>query len=215
MSRSHYRLKKIAVTGGIGSGKSALSAVLSQMGYPVFDADRLVTQVVQRPQVQQQLIALFGPSAFLSDSDGMRSYNRSWVRDQVFANPAQRAALEAIIHPALFQEFDSICQQLERTAGGVWVFYEAALIFESSRESNFDAIVAVLADEQTRRDRLALHRNLSQENVSAIFAAQVSDHIRRSKANFIIENNGSKADLVGRAAELIECLRQFFHPKSH
>lgn len=214
MSHSHYSLKKVAITGGIGSGKSALSECFSKMGYPVFDADRLLASVVQEPSVQMRLTALLGANAFLSDAEGHKTYNRAWVREQVFADPQKRTALEGIVHPAIFNEFDRLCKSLEKTAAGIWVFYEAALIFESGRESQFDAIVAVCADEKTRRDRLAQHRRLSQESVSAIFAAQISDQERRAKSNFVIENTGSKAELAERALELVVSLRQFFHPKS-
>jgi dephospho-CoA kinase len=215
MSRPHYGLKKIAITGGIGSGKSALTSCLAQIGYPIFDADCLVAKVVQLPEVQNQLCALLGSSAFEIDSEGNKVYNRVWVRDQVFADSAKRTALERILHPAIFAEFEDICRSIEKNAGGVWVFYEAALIFESGREAQFDAVVAVCADEKMRRERLERHRSLSSHSVSAIIAAQVTDQVRRSKANFIIENSGSKSDLTERAAELVESLRQFFHPKSH
>lgn len=214
MTHTHFSLKRIGITGGIGSGKSALSSCFAKMGYPVFDADRLLMKVVQQLSVQSQIVALFGPNAFVSDADGNKVYDRAWVREQVFADAQKRTALERIVHPAIFCEFDTICQALEKTAGGIWVFYEAALIFESGRESHFDAIISVCAEEKTRRERLEQHRKLSQESVSAIFAAQVTDRERRAKSNFIIENNGSKVDLVDRASELVNSLRQFFHPKS-
>lgn len=215
MTRTHSHLKKICITGGIGSGKSAFVRVLGQLGYPVFDADRLVDNVVLQPQVMQQIVTLLGEDSYLRDPQGERTYNRAWVRDQVFSDPSKRTRLEGIIHPALFLAFDEICKQIEINSGGVWVFYEAALIFESGRESQFNATVSVVADEPTRLQRLQRHRNLSNENVSAIIAAQVSDHVRRARSNFIIENNGSLDDLVLRATELTQALRQFFHPKSH
>lgn len=214
MSHSHYRLKRIGITGGIGSGKSTLSSCLARLGYPVFDADHLLTRVVQQPSVQNQLTALLGVNAFESDANGHKTYNRAWVREQVFADAQKRTALEGIVHPAIFGEFDAICKALEQVAGGVWVFYEAALIFESRRESHFDAIVSVCAEEKARRERLEQHRRLSQENVSAIIAAQVTDRERRAKSNFLIENSGSKVELADRALELVNSLRQFFHPKS-
>jgi dephospho-CoA kinase len=214
MSHSHTSLKKVAITGGIGSGKSALSECFAKIGYPVFDADRLLTSVVQQPSVQTQLTALLGSNAFISDTEGRQTYNRTWVREQVFADTQKRIALEGIVHPAIFNEFNSLCRNLEKTAGGIWVFYEAALIFESGRESNFDAVVAVCADEEIRRARLVQHRKLSHENISAIFAAQVTDRERRTKANFVIDNSGSKVELSERALELVVSLRQFFHPKS-
>lgn len=215
MSSRGSHLKKIAITGGIGAGKSSLSKALSDLGYSVFDADRIVSDVVLLPEIQVKLRGLFGDEAYLSQDDGHIEYNRAWIRDQVFADPEKRKKLEAILHPAIFAQFDSICSVLSKIAGGIWVFYEAALIFESSRESSFDAVVSVVTPEQQRRTRLKQSRSLSDETLDAIFAAQVDDHQRRSKSHFVIDNAGVKSDLSGQALELVDHLRQFFHPKTH
>lgn len=215
MSRHRHPLKRIAVTGGIGSGKSTLVRALSQFGYPVFDADRLAAEVVLQPEIKSKIEELFGAGAYATGDTGDLTYQRAWVRDQVFADEFKRKSLESIIHPALFKNFEDICRRLESIAGGVWVFYEAALIFEAGREAHFDAVVSVLTPEHERRMRLKASRGLTDEVISAIFAAQVSDHVRRSRSNFVFENEGSESDVPRRSLELVEDLRQFFHPKSH
>jgi dephospho-CoA kinase len=215
MSRHRHPLKRIAVTGGIGSGKSTLVRALSQLGYAVFDADRLAGEVVLQPAIKQKIETVLGAEAYTVGDKGEVVYQRSWVRDQVFSDEQKRKSLEAIIHPALFANFDETCGRLELLAGGVWVFYEAALIFEAARESHFDAVVSVLTPEHERRMRLKASRGLSDEVISAIFAAQVSDHVRRSRSHFVFENIGSESEVPSRALELLEDLRQFFHPKSH
>lgn len=215
MSFHKTRLKKIAVTGGIGAGKSSLTKALSDLGYAVFDADRLVERVVFIPEVKAKIIKLCGDEAFIENNSGEIEYNRHWLRDQVFMDPPKRKTLESIIHPVLFEVFDETCSKLQEIAGGLWVFYEAALIFESSREGSFDAVVSVVASEDERRKRLKATRSLSDESLDAIFAAQVNDHVRRSKSNFVFENNDTKDDIPSRTLELVSHLRQFFHPKTH
>ncbi|MEN9808704.1 MAG: hypothetical protein RLZZ488_271 [Pseudomonadota bacterium] len=213
--RQHGRLKKIAVTGGIGSGKSSLVRELALLGYPVFDADVLVAQVVLEPEVRQQITSLLGDQCYATDENGQVVYQRRWVRDRVFADEPARRSLENIIHPALFHKFESVCEQLNLLAGGIWVFYEAALIFEAGREKQFDAVVSVIATEEVRRARLAHSRSLPQETVSAIFSAQVSDQVRRAKSHFIIENSDDSRPLGQSALQLVQNLRNFFHPQSH
>ncbi len=212
--RLRGQLRKIAITGGIGSGKSTLVRELAALGYPIFDADILVAQVVTQPEIQKQISNLLGPDCYVTDDNGQSVYQRSWVRERVFADAQARKDLEAIIHPAIFKKFALICDQIHKLAGGVWVFYEAALIFESSRERDFDAVVSVIADEQVRRRRLAQSRSLSDETVSAIFSAQVGDEVRRSKSHFIVENSADSSSMTTHALSLVENLRHFFHPQS-
>lgn len=213
--RQHGRLKKIAVTGGIGSGKSSLVRELALLGYPVFDADILVAQVVLEPDVRQQITALLGEQSYGTDEHGQAVYQRRWVRERVFADERARKSLENIIHPALFQKFESICGQLNSLSGGIWVFYEAALIFEAGREKQFDALVSVIAPDDVRRKRLAHSRGLPPETVSAIFSAQVTDQVRRAKSHFIVENSDDSEPLSRAALQLVQNLRNFFHPQSH
>lgn len=214
MTRHSGRLKKIALTGGIGSGKSSFARVLTEFGYCVFDADKLVSEVVLQDEVRQQVIQLFGDDSYISDSSGSFIYNRALVRERVFSDPHLRSELEKILHPRLFSAFDLRCRDIELVSGSVWIFYEAALIFEQTREGYFDAVVSVLAPEEVRRQRLKTSRQLPDQTISAIFAAQVSDHVRRAKSTFILENDGDVADFPKLTLELLENLRQFFHPKS-
>jgi dephospho-CoA kinase len=214
-ARRTGHLKRIAVTGGIGSGKSTLIRELSSFGYAVYDADRLVSDVVADPQIQQKIVSCLGTDAYSTDSNGQLIYQRQWVRDRIFNDASARQELESIIHPALSARFDRICKELDLLAGGIWIFYEAALIFESRREQDFDAVVSVVAPEKLRRQRLSSSRKLSETTMAAIFSAQVSDEVRRSKSHFVIENTLDTAHLKLQAMELIEQLRNFFHPQSH
>lgn len=184
------------------------------LGYATFDADKLVSDVVLSSAVRPQIEAILGQESYTETELGAVVYNRGWVREQIFSDEAKRRNLESVIHPALFEAFDDICAQLQNLACGIWVFYEAALVFESERESFFDAVVSVVVPEEERRARLMASRNLTDDSISAIFAVQVSDSVRRSKSHFVLENSGFKEDLPFQALELLGDLRQFFHPKS-
>ncbi|MFZ9519148.1 MAG: dephospho-CoA kinase [Silvanigrellaceae bacterium] len=212
--RRQGHLKKIAVTGGIGSGKSTLVSELAAFGYPVFDADQLVSRVVLQEHVTTRIISLLGEGAYVQDAGGAKVYQRSWVRDRVFGDAALRSSLEAIVHPEIAKLFNSICSQLEERAGGIWVFYEAALIFEAGREEDFDAVVSVIASDEVRKARLLKSRKLSVETLSAIFSAQVGDDQRRQKSNFVVENSAGIAELKNETLVLLSNLRNFFHPQS-
>jgi dephospho-CoA kinase len=112
--RLRGQLRKIAITGGIGSGKSTLVRELAALGYPVFDADILVAQVVTQPETQKQITNLLGPDCYVTDDQGHSVYQRSWVRERVFADAQARKDLEAIIHPAIFKKFTLICDQIHK-----------------------------------------------------------------------------------------------------
>ncbi|MEN9826501.1 MAG: hypothetical protein RI953_2246 [Pseudomonadota bacterium] len=212
--RRRGHLRKIAVTGGIGSGKSTLVSELSAFGYPVFDADVLVSKVVIQEHVVPQIKSLLGEDAYTQDSNGVDVYQRAWVRDRVFGDSRLRSGLESIVHPELTKTFASICSRLEEQAGGIWVFYEAALIFETGREKDFDAVVSVVATDELRKSRLMKSRKLSEETLSAIFSAQVGDELRRTKSNFVVENSAGLADLRSKTLVLLDNLRNFFHPQA-
>ncbi|NBW81268.1 dephospho-CoA kinase [bacterium] len=212
--RRRGHLRKIAVTGGIGSGKSTLVSELAAFGYPVFDADILVSKVVVQDHVVSLIKSLLGEGAYIRDANGLTVYQRGWVRDRVFGDSHLRSSLEDIIHPELAKMFADICSRLEEQAGGIWVFYEAALIFETGREKDFDAVVSVVATDELRKSRLMKSRKLSEETLSAIFSAQVGDDLRRTKSHFVVENSGELADLRSQTPKLLDSLRNFFHPQS-
>jgi dephospho-CoA kinase len=184
---------RIAVTGGIGSGKSAVAARLAALGAVVVDADRIAREVVEpgTPGLAA-VVAEFGPDVLTPDG----ALDRAAMAAIVFADPERRAALEAIVHPLVGRRSAEL---LAAAAQGSVVVYDVPLLAESAgdalgRRSEFDAVVVVEAPLETRVRRL-VSRGLTEADARARIAAQASDEQRRAIADRVVVNDGDLAAL--------------------
>ncbi len=199
-------VRKIAVTGGIGSGKSAICAFLKNLGYAVLDADACAHEALAAPDVILQLRALLGDASYSDEG----CLNRDFVRAAIFREPSLRKKMEGIVHPVVQRI------SLEKTIAAApgsrdgWVFYEFALLFETGRQNDFDAVVLVTAPECARIERVSKTRGLSPEQVRAIVSAQTSDTVRAAGAHVIIDNSGSQDFLEESVARALDALRAKF-----
>ena len=184
---------KVAVTGGIGSGKSAVSSRLATRGAVVVDADRIAREVVEpgTPGLAA-VVDEFGSGVLASDG----SLDRAALAAIVFADPERRAALEAIVHPLVGARSAEL---LAAAPGDAVVVYDVPLLAESAgsalgRTREFDAVVVVEAPVQTRLDRL-VSRGLTEADARARIAAQADDDRRRAIADHVVDNSGDLAEL--------------------
>ena len=184
---------RIAVTGGIGSGKSAVSARLAARGAVVVDADRIAREVVEpgTPGLAA-VVAEFGDGVLAADG----SLDRAAMARIVFADPERRAALEAIVHPLVA---DRSAQLIEAAPVDAVVVYDVPLLAESlsttrSEGHGFDQVVAVTAPVETRVSRLVA-RGLAEDDARARIAAQASDAERAAIADHVVDNSGDLASL--------------------
>jgi dephospho-CoA kinase len=198
--------KKIAITGGIGSGKSSLAKILAQRGYCVWDADIFSREVLYFREVQSRVKTIFGDSVFINDG----VLNREFVRNQIFTNPKLKKALENILHPAMFEHFNSKFVMMNEIAPSAWIFYETSLVLELGRKSHFDFCVVVVADETIKIDRLSEKRNLSQTDSKKIMLTQMPDSEKITHADYVIDNSNSQQNLEESANKLILYLREKF-----
>ena len=193
---------KVGLTGGIGSGKSAVAALLAAHGAVVVDADQLAREVVEpgTPGLAA-VVAAFGPQVLCPDG----SLDRAALAARVFSaagsagSDADRALLESIIHPlvgARAAELIAAAAASERTQGAadLVVVYDMPLLVESGLEHGYDVVVVVDAAESTRLARLAL-RGLPQQEARDRMAAQASREERLAAADIVVDNDGSTADL--------------------
>lgn len=156
----------IAITGGIGSGKSIVSRLLNVMGFPVYDCDSRAITVIQHDcEVKNRLIRLLGEKTY----DATGHYDRAWVGQQVFGNPQLLQQVNAIVHPAVMRDLNQWqeeCQELPA------VFVETALLRQSGLGEKVDRIWRIVAPEQLRIARVQQRNSISREAVVQRIDAQ-------------------------------------------
>lgn len=194
----------IGLTGGIGSGKSSVSARLAERGARVIDADAIVREV-QGPgtPVLAAMVERFGQAILQPDG----SLDRQAVADVVFTDDAALADLNAIVHPAVAAE---IARRLEEAAAtDDVVILDVPLLVESGRD-DLAALLVVDVDPELAIERLVEHRGFREDDARARIARQASREERVAKADRVIDNSGSLAELDRQVAEAwtwIETLR--------
>jgi dephospho-CoA kinase len=195
---------RVGLTGNIASGKSSVAATWRALGATVIDADVLARRAVE-PGTRglAAIVAVWGPAVL----DASGALDRAALRDVVFRDPAARARLEAIVHPAVA----ALREEEYRAAlecGAAIVVADIPLLYEVGMEGDFDAVVLVDAPEAVRRARLVELRGLDPAEAGRMIAAQMSAEAKRDLADFIIDNTGTLADLEERAAEVWRALER-------
>lgn len=199
-------IKKISITGGIGSGKSTVLNLLSQLGYCVWDADLFSSEAVTQSSVESQIKSAFGSNAYLSPS----VLNRDFVRECIFHNPNLKKTLENIIHPVIEQMFNHRLEIMAQQGVSCWIFYEASLIFEKKRHEFFDVNILVNADDQKRIKRASKAKKLSTDFIQKIMAQQMPTSQKINMSDYVIQNSGTRSELETNVLKLIQFLKRKF-----
>jgi dephospho-CoA kinase len=178
---------KVALTGGIGSGKSTVAEFFDELGAFVIDSDQLARDVVERGTPgYEAVLAAFGDD-ILTDGE----INRAKLAEIVFKDAAARATLESIIHPLVRDAAEKTVRNLPSDAV---VINQIPLLVETDGAKRFDFVITVSADEDVRRRRL-IERGMKDYEITKRLAAQVDDAAREAIAHFVIRNNGSIEEL--------------------
>ncbi len=186
---------RVALTGGIGSGKSLVGEILEQLGALVIDSDQLAREVIERGSPgYEEVVTAFGDSIL---SEGQ--IDRSKLAAVVFNESDLRKKLESIIHPLVREAAEKLARKLP---SGAILINQIPLLVESDGAKRFDYVVTVSADEEIRRERLRL-RGLKDYEITQRMAAQVSDSEREKISNYIIRNDGSIDELTRAVEELM------------
>ena len=186
----------IALTGGIGSGKSLAGEFFQELGAVVIDSDQLAREVIERgTEGFDEVLSRFGDE-ILNGGE----INRSKLAEIVFKDESARRDLEEIIHPKVREAALKIVARVP--SDGV-VINQIPLLFETKGAGRFDFVITVSADLEVRKARLN-ERGLKSYEIERRISAQATDSQRESIANFIIRNNGSVEELERAVAELWE-----------
>jgi dephospho-CoA kinase len=191
-------LLHIGLTGNIASGKSTVTELFRRWGAIVIDAD-LLAREAQRPgtPVFAAIVERFGHDVVRADGE----LDRAVLRARVMAAPAERAALNAIVHPEVRRRAEVLIEDARR-AGGRIVVSDIPLLFETDDPERFDAVVLVDAPPALRRARLMQHRGLSADEADAMVAAQIPADAKRPRSTHVIDNAGDLA-AVERSARAV------------
>ena len=178
----------VALTGGIGSGKSTVGEIFANLGALVVDSDQLARDVLVRgSEGFDQVVAEFGDEILINGD-----IDRASLGEIVFNDRAKLAKLESITHPLIRKAFKEFVEQAPADS---IVINQIPLLVESKSNYTFDAVITVSAPIEIRKQRLAI-RGLSEAEIDRRIAAQASDSEREAISNFVIQNAGSSYDLT-------------------
>lgn len=197
LSKNQVIKMRIAITGGIGSGKTFVANYIKSKGYQVIDADRVARQLMGKGQVNyQNILEKFG--ADILDADG--EIDRIILRDLVFHDENKRQLLNSITHPNIMKHI------LDNSEGEEIYFIEIPLLFEEKLDSLFDQAWVVDCSPETQVKRVVARSNLSDEEVLDIIRCQMKREDRNSKAYVVI--NSEQSDLYDYIDKLLMSLEK-------
>ncbi|MBU3659450.1 MAG: dephospho-CoA kinase [Flavobacteriales bacterium] len=181
-------MKKIGITGGIGSGKSFIATIIERMGYPVYYSDVRSKELTNsHPIIRQGLIDLVGENVFFGGE-----LDKKVLATAIFSNDALRLKVNQLIHPNVRQDFEDWANAQKSNL----IFNEAAILFETGAYRNFDATILVYAPEELRLQRVLKRDIITKEEVLARMNNQLKDEEKRKMTPFQILNDGESPLLI-------------------
>jgi dephospho-CoA kinase len=188
---------RVAITGGIGSGKSTFANYFASKGYFVINADDIAKDILTFDEsIIKKVIKEFGSDSY---KDG--KLNKKFIAARVFSNPAKLNKLNSILHPRVLQKIDTLIDKEYKDEK--FVFIEAALIYEVDIEKKFDYVVLVTADFNIRLKRNVESGKFNEEDFINRDRNQIPQEEKEKRADFIFSNNESKKDLIKKADLLL------------
>jgi dephospho-CoA kinase len=191
-------MMRIALTGSIGMGKSTVASMFERAGIPVFDADAVVREL-QGPG--GALVAAIGDR--FPESVGNGVLDRDKLAAAVLDDPAELAALEAIVHPAVRDAREAF---VRTHSGAPALLFEIPLLFETGGEGEFDKVIVVSAPAEVQRARVLERPGMIAQKFDAMLARQVPDAEKRKRADLIVDTGTDLSTTQRQVDEIIACL---------
>ncbi len=188
------RSKKIAVTGGIGSGKSLFCGFLKNLGCVVYSCDEIYSEVISEESLLSRLKNIF-PDCFLNEK-----LDRRLLAERVFYDDKDRLALDRATHPIIMRRL------LEKMESHEISFAEVPLLYEGGFEIHFDKVIALIRKKEERIAAVKMRSKLSEEQILKRMRSQFDPAELYGKNCIIVDNHGSEEDLKEKAEKLVETL---------
>lgn len=188
------RPRLIAITGNIAAGKSEVCKWFRERGYKVYLTDKIAHECLQKDFTKKQLYYRFGKDIFTEKNQ----IDRAKLGEIVFADKNKLQLLNSIVHPLVRQEMQQIIDNAEDEI----LIFEIPLLFESGLERAFDFSINVSVKKQKQKERLAQRDEIASQQQEQRINSQMSNEKKNQKADFVIDNNGSREKLVGQLERL-------------
>lgn len=185
---------KIAVTGGIGSGKSTVCRLIEEAGFPVFSFDKIYSELLKEGKLSEAIAEEFG--AEILNTDG--TLDRCALSEKIFGNDHKRQKLNEITHPKIFNRAFS----LTRNLSGL-IFFEVPLLFEGGYQNKFDEVVVVLRSRSARIVSVSERDNLSVEKIERRIKSQYDYDNMNFAQYYVIHNDGNFDDLCNETTNML------------
>ena len=188
----------VALTGGIGSGKSTVGQIFAQLGAIVIDSDQLARDVIERGSIGfNEVVAKFGDEILKNGE-----IDRQILASLIFKDPAKRSELEQITHPLIRRAF---AKMVSSASPDSIVINQIPLLVESNHDYKFDHIITVSASESIRSERL-IKRGLTNEQIKQRMQAQATDQMREDIADSVVVNEKSEQEITDQVEKIWEQL---------
>lgn len=177
-------MKIIGLTGGIGSGKSTVLGFFQGLGAATYIADSEAKKLMNtNGDLRNEIVKLFGKNAYVKGE-----LNRTYISSIVFENKKKLAALNALVHPKVREDFQHFIKKINAD----FVIYEAAILFESGGDKLCDYIINVTSKFEDKMDRIMKRDGISKAQILERMKHQTTDDFKIKKSNFVIRNNNLK-----------------------
>ena len=199
MKNDHYRKPIVGLAGGIGSGKSTVARIMEDLGGGIISSDRLGHEELEAPDVKETLERWWGELVLGADG----KIDRKKVASIVFADPAQRHRLEALLHPRIAVRRKDRMAELAAKPRIRFIVIDSPLLYESDLDLNCDVVVFVDADIEARRERSEKHKGWPKGELERREKSQHPLDMKRARADYVCQNNSSLSDLQQQVEHIV------------
>ena len=195
---------RVGLTGGIATGKTTVGKMFVELGCPVIDSDGITHQLFEPGQsVNAAVVQAFGERVLAANG----TINRKVLGEIVFNDPAARAQLNALVHPAVIRRQQEWLKEIEaKDPAGIGIV-DAALMIESGNYKNYDKLIVVTCSPEVQKERLLQRSALSEEQAEARIRAQMPMEEKVKRADYVVDNSGDLDETRRQVREIHSKLR--------